>query len=409
MSRKPLCKFVGSISLIALLFLFFSCSDSRKNGTSNPPNGPGAPTGPNPAPGAPSSGPRFLYFATGAEPAGAPIDQNGMPGAVQKFINPDAGVRGMGIVAANPAGTFLYVTESEDTGSGSFFIVQYSIDQSSSALTPVNTFPVANSGAIAVDPTGNVLALGGSTVSNPDAAKPVLALYKIAGDGSLTPGGTPVPVFGQRVINLIFDASGENLFVLSNQAEPATPGSALQAFRVDAATGSATLVQSIPLSIDANEIAVVDSKFVYLSGVGAPTGSIAGYSVQSDGSLAPITGTPFGASTNAFGLAAAPNGSMLYATDLFKQRLSRFSVGSDGTLTLVGSTADNTFDPAALPSHLVVDRSGKYVYGDACNPNAPPPGCEPALWGGTIASDGSVTPMNGTPFSVPVYQFDLVY
>jgi hypothetical protein len=153
--------------------------------------------------------------------------------------------------------------------------------------------------------------LGGSTVTNPDAANPTLALFKIASDGSLSPGGTPIPVFGQRVINLIFDASGQNLYVMSNQAEPSTPGSSLQAFRVDAATGSATLVQSTPLSIDANEIAVVDSKYVYLSGVGAPTGSIAGYSIQSDGSLAPITGTPFGGGVQAFGLAASPSGSMV--------------------------------------------------------------------------------------------------
>src|SRR5919197_5534181 len=102
MSRNSLVRILGSTSLLALLFFSLSCGDSPKNSTNNPGNRPGGTTGSNPTPGASSSGPRFLYFATGAEPAGVPIDQNGVPGAVQKFANPDAGVRAMGTVAANP-------------------------------------------------------------------------------------------------------------------------------------------------------------------------------------------------------------------------------------------------------------------------------------------------------------------
>jgi Reverse transcriptase (RNA-dependent DNA polymerase) len=53
-------------------------------------------------------------------------------------------------------------------------------------------------------------------------------------------------------------------------------------------------LQSIPLSINATELAVAGSKYVYLSGVGNQGSNIAGWSIQVDGTLAPITGTPFG-------------------------------------------------------------------------------------------------------------------
>jgi 6-phosphogluconolactonase (cycloisomerase 2 family) len=312
----------------------------------------------------------------------------------------------MATVAANPAGSFLYVTEFQNTGSGQYYVAEFSIDHSSGGLTHTTTIQVANSGlGIKVDPTGSVLALGGNSVSVPNYANPTVALYKIAGDGSLTPGGAPMSVVGQQVQDLLFDASGQDLFVLSNQANPAPPGSSLQSFRVNDSTGSLMLVQSIPLSIGATQLAVVNSKYLYVS----LANGIAGYSIQADGSLTPITGTPFGTSVAAYGLAASPSGSMVYASDISQKEISWFSVSATGALTLVGSTASSSIIPAAGIPNMVVDRSGKYLYSTACDPKSPPPGCSPVLWGGTIGGEGAVSPMNGTPFPVPVSQFDLAY
>jgi 6-phosphogluconolactonase (cycloisomerase 2 family) len=289
-------------------------------------------------------------------------------------------------------------------------VATFSIDHNSGALTHTTTIQVPNSGlGIKVDPTGSVLALSGNSVSVPDYDKPTLALHKIGSDGSLMSSGAPIALFGQQVQDLIFDASGRDLYVLSHQSNPATPGSSLQSFRVDTTSGTATLVQSIPLTIDAVQVAVADSKYVYVSGVGNAGNDIAGYSIQSDGSLAPITGTPFGSGVNAYGLAASPSGTMVYASDGSQKDVAWFSVGSSGALTLGGTTAANSIIPAAGMPNMVVDHSGKSIYSTACDPKVSGPGCSPVLWGGTIASDGSVTPMSGTPFAVPVSQFDLVY
>jgi hypothetical protein len=100
---------------------------------------------------------------------------------------------------------------------------------------------------------------------------------------------------------------------------------------------------------------------------------------------------------------------MVYTSDLSQKNIAWYTVSATGALTQAGSTAPNSIDPAAGNQYMLVDHSGKFLYSIACNPNAPPPGCEPALWGGTIGSDGSVSPLAGTPFAVPVSQFDLAY
>ena len=260
---------------------------------------------------------------------------------MQEFPKPDGSERA---AAPNPTGTFLYVTEFQNSGSGLYYLAEFSIVTIPGALTYVTSIQVPNSGGIMVDPTGSVFALAGS-LSVPTTGNPQLAMYKIGTDGSLTAAGAPIPLFGQQVQDFLFDASGQNFYVLSNQSNPATSGSSLQSFRIDNTTGSATLVQSIPLSIDTTKLAVAGSKYVYLSGVGTTGNDIAGWSIQSD--VAPITGTPFGSVVSAYGLAASHSGTTIYASDLQHQNLASYSVSFTGTLALGGTTAPNELVPAS--------------------------------------------------------------
>jgi hypothetical protein len=346
-----------------------------------------------------------LYFTTGQNPAVAPIDQNGVPGAKQSIANPDPG-RGMGAVAATPDGKFLYIGEyggNTSTGAGLYYVAEFSINHGSGALTHMETIPIPNAGAEKVDPTGSVIAFGGNVMTSPENGNPNVTIYKIASNGSLVPAGAPVPLFGFTVRDMAFDASGEFLYVLTQQSNPATPGSSLQALGVDNTSGSLILGQSIPLTIDANAIAVVGSKYVYIS----LSNEIAGYSIQSDGSPTPIPGTPFGVGVGAYGLAATSAGSRLYASDILKHDIAWFTVGATGTLTRAGTTAPNSFTPDA-GSTLLVDHSDRFLYGVACAPGVGP-GCHYEFWGGTIGSNGAVTSMPGAPFPIQPFGYDLVY
>jgi len=203
----------------------------------------------------------------------------------------------VGSVAATPDGAYLYVNEFQNSGSGLFYIAEFTIDPNTGDITHTVTIQVANNGGLQVDPTGSLLAVAGYSNRLPENGTPKLSLYKIASDGS---------------------------------------------------------------GVYAN------------------------------------------------GLAASPDGSRLYASDGVNQNIAWYSVNSTGTLTLLGSTAPNTIVVFAAP-HMMVDRSRRFLYSTACNPNAPPPGCEAAFWGGTIGSDGSVTPMKGVPFLLQIFQWDIVY
>ena len=311
----------------------------------------------------------------------------------------------MGYVAATPSSMFLYISEfggQTPNGVGQWFVAEFSIDRNSAALTHKATIPIPNAGIDRVDPTGSLIAFGGNVLTSFENGHPNVAAYKIASDGSLSPGGTPIQLFGFMVLDMAFDASGQYLYVLSQQSNPATPGSSLQILRADKNTASLTLLQSIPLTVDAQAIAVIGSKFVYVS-LG---NEIAGYAIQSDGSLAPITGTPFGVGIGAYGLAATPDGKRLYASDIFKNDIAWFTVDATGALTFDGNSTPGSFHPETATS-LRIDRSGRFLYGIYCIDTNP--GCEPVFWGGTIASDGSVTAMPGAPFTFQPGGYDLVY
>jgi len=127
----------------------------------------------------------------------------------------------------------------------------------------------------------------------------------------------------------------------------------------------AALWQPIPLPINATELALSGSQYVYLSGVGNRGSNIAGWSIQADGTLAPITGTPFGSGVNAYGLAASPDGSRIFANDLQQQNTAWFAVNSTGALTLGGTTAPNSIVPG---ERMMVDRSWKFLYSTAAIP-----------------------------------------
>ncbi len=98
--------------------------------------------------------------------------------------------------------------------------------------------------------------------------------------------------------------------------------------------------------------------YVYVAAFDATSGGgyVFGFTVNSDGTLAAMAGSPFAAGTHPSAIAADSGGNYVYVTDFAKGDVLSFSVGS-GPLTLVaGSPAGNA------PAAIVIDGTGKYAY-----------------------------------------------
>jgi 6-phosphogluconolactonase (cycloisomerase 2 family) len=89
-------------------------------------------------------------------------------------------------------------------------------------------------------------------------------------------------------------------------------------------------------------------------------GQIYAFSFNS-GSLTAVTGSPFTAGTNPYGIIASPSGSDLYATDAAQNLLLNYSIDpNSGGLTAIPGGA--TTPTGTFPVGASIDATGKYMY-----------------------------------------------
>lgn len=112
---------------------------------------------------------------------------------------------------------------------------------------------------------------------------------------------------------------------------------------------------------------------------------------MSNGKPTPVPGSPFFTGANPFGLAIDPTGSYLYTGNKLDNSISEFSINSDGSLSqLAGSPIGQTINTA--PVALLVVPSGKFLY--AANQGAK------TLAGFSVgASTGGLTLLTASPFA----------
>ncbi len=242
-----------------------------------------------------------------------------------------------GFVVVDPSGRNAYVLTS--TGSGQRLIGGYAIDATTHALTLLPGFPIATAvtpQALAMDPAGRfVYALGLGEVD-------VFARDSVTGNIAAV-AGSP----------FAFTTAGAHTFGMTTV--PA--GNFLLA----------TL-------FDANAVAVL--------------------SVSAGGLLSPASGSPFAAGTGAFAVAIEPNGRFVYVanqgTPPANGTVSAFTLGSNGTLTLVGAPVNAGVQPNAIAA----DPTGKFVFVANSGSN-------------TISAysinttTGALTALSGTPPTIP--------
>jgi len=261
-------------------------------------------------------------------------------------------------------------------------IVIYREDPASGGLvqlvgSPVTAGPAVQ--ALAMHPTGKFLYTANSGQNN-------VSIYTISG-GALTEV-TPRPTVGTAPTLLALDPAGAFLYV-------ANAGSFdVSVFAVDQTHGTLSPVAQLsgataPIGLSALNMAVAPSgNVLYVTGEGTQ-GYIEAFPLNNGVLGTPLAGSPYTTGSFPYGLAISPNGTFLYTGNKTNPgSISEFTIASDGTLTqLANSPIGEVY---ASPVSLAIDRSGKYLYvANQGNGN---------LVGYSIGSDGSLTLVSTSPF-----------
>jgi DNA-binding beta-propeller fold protein YncE len=228
------------------------------------------------------------------------------------------------------------------------------------------------------------------------------ALTEITGLNA-SPFTVPVPAGSQPVlpVSVAVDPSGKFAYV-ANQILFSASGN-VTGFTINSTTGALTAIDSSlgnPITTGSFPVSVaVDpkGKFVYVANNGS--NNVSGYTINSTtGALTEITGlnaSPFTAGSQPTSVAVDPSGKFVYVANAGSNTVSGFSIDpstpSTGALTLLGNFSLGNF--ATNPRSVAVDPSGQFVYVANLGTGN--------VSGFTIASNGALTLIAGSPFTVP--------
>jgi 6-phosphogluconolactonase len=306
----------------------------------------------------------------------------------------------LGVTACGQSNTidFIYVA-SANASPGQIYA--FSADGESGALSQIvgSPFPAGqNPIALITSPNDqNVYALNhdGNTVFE----------YSVASDGKLSLQNKYTITAGTNPNGMAISPDGKTLYVVAAYGiapngtpySPTNPGiGALIQFPVNAdgtlgtekayptcnnpvavnvlANGSAVYVVNNPSgqlatlidTVAAGNRAATGSATVVYPAVGAcnggagAQGQITSYVVNSNNTLSPGAGSPFGAGVAPNAIATDPTARFLYVTDFQQSLMLSYSVGSGGTIAPLPA---NSNEPTGqLPSAITVDPRGAYIY-----------------------------------------------
>jgi len=256
-------------------------------------------------------------------------------------------------VVIHPSKKFLYAANS-----GSNNVSLYTI---SSVGTLTEVTPRANAGTV---PTLLAMDSAGAYLYVANSGSFDISVFSInASTGVLTAvaqsGGTTAGV-GTSPLNMSLSPSGSFLYV-AGQGAPANSGF-VEVFPVTKGVLGAPVPGS-PFLTGADPFGLaIDSagKFLYTANKTDGTGTISEFTINANGSLTQLAGSPIGQSfTSPVSLLIDHSGKYLYVANQGSSNLSAFSIGSTGGLTLL---TGSPFGTGSNPSFIGTDASGKYLF-----------------------------------------------
>ena len=382
--RNRLSTAVALSTLSLLLGLMVGCGGSSTLTTPQPPPPPPPPPLP--------QGTELLYSGDDA-------------GVIHEFaVDPNSGkLTSLGTVAvtspaagnvrlaADLGGKVLYATSSVTGGAN---VASFLVDQKTGGLSPV-----AGSPTLSVTP-GQLV--GGSelyVIPDPSANSTQLFSFHIDSFSAALSSAQTFALPGVPQDLAIFPSPTS--FWLGIALED-TSGGEIAGIAPDSTTGVVGLIPGPPTSTGGDNPQAIritpDGKFVVAANQGSDNVAVFSLNATTD-VLTPVPGSPFASGLKPGPLAIAPpllagisaSGMFVFVANTGDNSLSAYSIDSTGTLTpLTGSPIP--LGNTAQPSSVAVDPGGKFVY-VSISPQQ--------IAGFALdASTGTLTPITGSPFSV---------
>jgi len=290
-----------------------------------------------------------------------------------------------GPMVVDPQGSFLYMAVYQ----GQLGLLPiFAIDRSSGALTVVSTNGGGPLGLdnLVIDPSGRFLfeigTHGGVDTTIVDSATGALTYgssYCLPTSGCANGGSSPNVASVDPLNRYVYV---EYQFQTKNM---------LIALSMDSKSGALSQVAS-PVDIGAAPSNVwlapdPSGKYLYVGPVGS--NGIAAYGIgAADGTLTPISGSPFVGGNGPSTAAVDPYGKYLYVANSSSNDISAYAIDPDsGVLTPIDGSP---FPTGSAPSSIAVEPLGHFVYvGDALGVSAYQ----------IDALSGALTPISGSPFT----------
>jgi 6-phosphogluconolactonase (cycloisomerase 2 family) len=263
-------------------------------------------------------------------------------------------------IVANPAGTFLYVSDSSLDQ-----VDAYSISSTGTLAQVGLPYGVGAQGGnqqtaagLAMDPAGKFLYA--TDLGNNDMA----GFTVNSTSGALTAiSGSPFPA-GLQPPNIVVDASGKFAYV----ADFGNVLGGVFGFTLNSAGGLTPVPGASPfdtgISSQSAGVATTGS-FVYVTEQSSSV--VVGLSIDSaTGGLTTIPGSSLATGSQPAGVAVTPSGKYLYVANSGGTTISGYSV--DSTTGVLTAIAGSPFAATVAPWYLAVDPSGSFLY--ATNPNS---------------------------------------
>jgi 6-phosphogluconolactonase (cycloisomerase 2 family) len=281
--------------------------------------------------------------ATGAFPGAAVVASSGKTLFVANMNS--AIPAGSSCTLPNPGSISVYSVNQDGT-----------LSAASGNATPAGIIPMA----VAVDANGHLFVTNQGLQC--DATSGTIAVFSVSGTSltaisSITAVGAPGDLQNPGPAGLAVTPDGKFLYV-ANRFD----GSVTQ-YSVDASSGALAVVQNYAVGTAPIGLAVTpNGGFLYAANSGANSNGVSAFAIcnqvvtscvnptQPDGTLTPVSGSPFAAGLDPVAMVVVPSGRFLFVADQQSNQISEFKI-STGTGVLAPNS-QTTISTGANPAWL---------------------------------------------------------